>query len=150
LGCRRIRRSPNTGCRRLQPLVDTDDAALIQLDAGLFKSYPRSVRNPSHGDEDVAALDRFFTGRHAQRQADPVTGLAVHTQRLGRHDEPDTFVAEDLPHGVRDVRILATHDLWPGLDDRHLAAEPAVGLRHFEAYITATQHNQMSGPVVQL
>ena len=48
-----------------------------------------------------------------------------------------------LSHLLGDIGVLASHDLRPGLDDRHAAAEAAIGLRHFDAGIAAAKHDQM-------
>ena len=71
-------------------------------------------------------------------------------QGLGRQQEFDAFVAEDPLHLLGDVGILPAHELRPGLDDRHAAAEATIGLRQFEADIAAAEHDQMRRQVVEL
>ena len=62
----------------------------------------------------------------------------------------NTFVTENPLHFIRDVRILPAHQLRPGLDDRHAAAEAAISLGQFEADIAAAEHDQMRRQVVEL
>ena len=50
---------------------------------------------------------------------------------------------------LRDVGILAAHQLRPGLDDSHFGAEAAIGLRQFEAGVAAADHDQMRGQDVE-
>ena len=61
----------------------------------------------------------------------------------------NTFVAENPLHLVRDVGILAGHELRPMLDDRHAAAEATISLGQFEADIAAAEHDQMCRQVVE-
>ena len=74
----------------------------------------------------------------------------MHVEGLGRHQELDAFVTEDSLHFLRDVGILAAHQLRPGLDNRHAAAEAAISLGQFEADIAAPEHDQMRRQVVEL
>jgi hypothetical protein len=62
---------------------------------------------------------------------------------LGRQYKLDAFVAENPLHLIREVGILTAHQLRPGLDDRHAAAETTIRLRHFEANIAAPEHDQV-------
>ena len=55
----------------------------------------------------------------------------------------NAFFGEDPPDLVRGVGVLSAHQLSPGLNDGHLAAEATVGLRQFEAGISAADHDQM-------
>ena len=59
---------PDVRRARLQPLVDLDETAIVQLDAGLVEPDAGGVRNAPGRDEDVAALDRLFAGARAQTQ----------------------------------------------------------------------------------
>ena len=51
-----------SGARGLQPLVDANVAARVQLDAGLLEPDPGGVRHASRRDQDVAALDVLLAG----------------------------------------------------------------------------------------
>ena len=51
---------------------------------------------------------------------------------------------------LRDVGILARHQLRPDFDDSHFGAEAAIGLRQFEAGIAAADHDQMLRQDVEL
>src|SRR5262249_43268568 len=48
------------------------------------------------------------------------------------------------------VEVFAGHELGAALDDRHAAAEAAVGLCQLETDITAAEHDQMRRQVVEL
>ena len=82
--------------------------------------------------------------------ADRVSGLAAHLEELGRDVDLNAFVGENPPDFMRGVGILPAHQLSPGLDDRHLAAEATIGLRQFEAGISAADHDQMRRQDVEL
>src|SRR5205807_2880951 len=68
---------------------------------------------------------------------------------LCRHKNVNSLVTEDPPHLVRDVRILPAGELRSMLDDRNAAAEAAICLRHFEADIPATKHDQVLWHIVE-
>ena len=121
---------PDVRRARTQPLVDANETAAVQAaNAGLGEADPGRVRHAARRDQDVAALNGLLAGARANVEADPLSGLAAHTEKLGRDESPDAFVAKDPPHLLRDVEILPSHELTPELDDRHVAAETAVGLR---------------------
>ena len=130
----------------LQPLVDANVTATVQLDADLAEADPGGVRNAPRCDEDVAPLDVLLAGVRADVKADPLSGLAVHMEELGRDKNLDAFVSENPPHLMQDVEILPSHELRPGLDDGHVAAEATVSLRQFEAGIAAGARTAWSSP----
>src|SRR5580704_15979504 len=68
---------------------------------------------------------------------------------LCRHKNVDSFITEDPPHLVRDVRILSAGELRSILDDRNAATEAAICLRHFEADIPAAEDDQMLRHIVE-
>ena len=72
-------------------------------------------------------------GTRADVKAHSLCGLAAHTEELSRHMNLDAFITQNAPHLMRDVEILPSHELRPGLDDRHVAAEATVSLGQFEA-----------------
>jgi hypothetical protein len=51
---------PDIGCACLKPLIDTNIAALVQLDTCVFKIDPCGVGDASGRDQDVAAVDGTF------------------------------------------------------------------------------------------
>ena len=125
-------------------------AAVGELDAGLVEPDAFGVRNAPGRDEDVAALDRSLAGLRAQGDADAVSGLAAHLDEFGGSMDLHAFVRENAPDFLRGVGILSRHHLRPGLDDRHLGSETAIGLRQFEAGIAAADHDQMRRQDVEL
>ena len=59
---RAIAHRPYVGRGRLQPVVDLDIAALVELDADLLQSDSPGIRRPADGDENIRAFDDPFTG----------------------------------------------------------------------------------------
>ena len=53
---------PDSGRARLQPLVDANIAAIVQLDPGHIEADPVGIRNATRGDQDVAAFNRPLAG----------------------------------------------------------------------------------------
>src|ERR1700730_16960418 len=62
----------------------------------------------------------------------------------------DALVGKDAPYLLLDIDILLTHELRPGLYDRHIAADPAISLRQFEARVASPDHDQMRGQIIEL
>ena len=141
---------PDVGRTRLQPLVDANIAPTVQLNAGLLEPEPGGVRRAPRRDQDVAALDLLLAGERAHDHADVLSGSTAHLEGLGRQEEVNTFLTEDPLHRIRDVGILAAHELRAMLDDRHPAPEATVRLGQFETNIAAPEHDQMCWQVVQL
>src|SRR5262249_45430783 len=75
-------------------------------------------------------------------EIDLFAGAAAHGEGLGRCQKLNPLFAEDPLHLLRDVSILAGHDLPTRLDDRDAAAEAAKGLRHLDADIATAEHNE--------
>ena len=150
LGCVRELRAagafpngPDIGRRRLQPLIDANIAATVQLDAGLFEPDAGGIGNASCRGQDIAALDPLLAGGCAHGEADFLSGAAPHIEGLGRHENLNAFLTENPLQFIGDVRILAGHQLRPGLDNHHAAAEAAISLGHFETNIATAEHDQM-------
>ena len=140
---------PGVGCRRFQPVVNADIAVSVQLDAGFLQPNPRSVRNTPRRGQDVAALDLLVTGGCAHGQADAVARSALDIEGLRLEEKLNPFSPQNSVHFIDDVGILAGHQLRPGLDHGHAAAEAAISLRQFEADIAAAEHHQMRGCIVE-
>lgn len=75
---------PDIGCGRLQPLVDADVTASVQLDAGLLEPDLGIVWKAPRGDEDIGASDCPLTGGRTHANADFLAGTAAHVERLCR------------------------------------------------------------------
>ena len=95
------------------------------------------------GGEDVAALDLLLARGRAHGQADAVAGSALHIEGLRLEEKMNALFRQNSVHFIDDVGILATHYPRPVLDDRHAAAEAAVGLCQLETDIAAAEHHQM-------
>src|SRR5215510_1113459 len=86
---------PHLGGARLQPLVNANVAATVQLNTGLLKPDPSGVGNAPRRDQNVAALDVLLTGGRAHDQADFLSGSAVHLEGVSRHQDLNTFITEN-------------------------------------------------------
>src|SRR6266513_1396870 len=86
---------PDLGRTRLQPLINANVAATVQLNARRFKTDPGGVRNAPSRDQDVAAFDVLLPGPRAHDKADFLSGSSPHMERLGRHQNLNTFVTEN-------------------------------------------------------
>ena len=64
---------PNVRGARLQPLVDADVTATVELNADLAEPDPGGVRNAPGRDEDVAAFDVLLAGARAYGKADALS-----------------------------------------------------------------------------
>ena len=92
---------------------------------------------------------RVAPGRILDDGGDPIATLFdangscsdVHRNALG---------LQNLVHGVRNLRILATDQSRPSLDHRHLTAEPPIHLRKFKTDVAPTYNYQtlMTAPVI--
>ena len=61
----------------------------------------------------------------------------------------DAFVAQHLQQCARDVGIFPAGELWSRLDNRHAAAESAIGLCQFQSDIAAADNDQMVGQSIE-
>ena len=134
---------PDSGRTGLQSLVDANVAAAIQLNPGLLDADPGGIWNPPYRDQDVAALDLLLAGRRAHGNSDFLSGSALHLEGPASMRNSNTFLTEKALHLIRDIRVFPAHELGAGLNDRHAAPEATIGLRHFEADIAASEHDQM-------
>src|SRR5580698_6317618 len=116
-------------CRtRLQPLVDTNEPARIQFDAGLFKYNSGGICYAPGREQDVAAVNLSFTPGGAQRKRNLVSRSPVDLAQLGPNQNLNTFLAENTQYLIRDVRILASQQTGTGIDDGHFAAKASKHL----------------------
>src|SRR5262249_8937522 len=60
-----ISHRPHTGSASLQPIVDADEAAPVQCNAGLVEPDILRVRRTTRRHQNVAALDLLLAGRRA-------------------------------------------------------------------------------------
>src|SRR5207253_14650 len=98
----------------------------------------------------VAAFDEPLATRRPHAEAHTLPGPPLDLERLGRQEDLDPLVAEELADGVRDVGVLLGKKLRPVLDHRHAAAETAVSLCELEADVAAAEHDQVRGQTVEL
>ena len=69
---------------------------------------------------------------------------------LRPHKNVNSFVTEDPPYLVRDIRILSACELRSILDDRNPATKAAKCLCQFKADIAAAKHDQMVRHIAEL
>ena len=75
---------PNVGRARLEPVINLDVPARVQLDAGYFESDPGRVWSASRGRKDVTAEDAPLTFWSAQANPNFVTRAPLHPEHVGR------------------------------------------------------------------
>src|SRR5262245_49715071 len=141
---------PHVGGACLEPLVGTNIAPLIQGDTCLFEPDSDRIRHTSRCDENIAGLDVALTGSSTQREAQSLSRPATHLGNLGIEEKFDSLAAQDSLDFLGNISILAAHKLRPTLQNRHAAAEAAVGLCQLETDIAASEHNQMRWQVAEL
>src|SRR3954447_13940224 len=90
---------------------------------------------------------RAFAAVHAHRDA--IAG-AGHLDARSIQPDVDTLVLQDLAHRVGDVFVLAADQTIGLLDHRYVAAEAAVHLREFEAYIASPHDDEVLGEEVHI
>ena len=134
---------PDAWRARLQVVVDLDAAPPIEPHACDVQSNARGIRGASRRDQDVAAFQEPLALRRPHAETQTLSGPPLDLERLGRKENLDPFVAEELPDGLRDVGVLPFGQLRPVLDHRHPAAETAVSLCEFKADVAAAEHDQV-------
>jgi hypothetical protein len=140
---------PDPGHRRLEPLVDRHVAARTEFDPGELEADPFRVRRAAGGHEHVGAAENPLARRRPDMELHPFPGVALDRPRLGTEDHVDAILCEDRLDRLRDIRILAGHELRPVLDHRHPAAEAAESLREFHADIATAEHDQVLGQAIE-
>jgi hypothetical protein len=68
----------------------------------------------------------------------------IDPQDLAVQKDLDLFVLEELPNGLRDIRVLV-RELSPASNQCYPASRPAYGLRHLNSDIPASQNDQVFG-----
>src|SRR5262245_35576859 len=141
---------PHVGGACLEPLVGTNIASLIQGDPCLFEPDSARIRHTPRCDDNTAGLDAALTGSSAQREAQSRSRPATHLGNLGIEEKFDSLAAQDSLDFLGNVPIFAAHELRPTLQNRHAAAEAAVGLCQLETDIAAAEHDQMRWQIAEL
>src|SRR5262249_20678257 len=104
---------PHVRRARLQPVIDADEAATVQVNAGLLESDPGGIRNTPSRDQNVAAVDCLFAGGRAHGKAHLLPASPAHLQKFSLQKNLNPFVAENPPHLLRNVDVLPAHELRP-------------------------------------
>ena len=140
-----MRELPDAGhvSDRPQPLAGAElrvdgDAAGVGLDADGLQADTVDARPPAGGDEQPVAA-QFAAVVELE---DVVLSVAPRGRRARAEHELDAVAAQDLAERLAQRRGLAREDVLGALDERHLAAEPAHGLRHLDADRPAAEHEQ--------
>ncbi len=120
-----------------QPRVDRD-AARVGLDADRLQADAVDARAPAGGDEQPVAAQLAAV----VELEDVVLAVAPGGGRVRAERELDAVAAQDLAERLAQRRGLARQHVLGALDERHLAAEAAHGLRHLDADRAAAEHEQ--------
>jgi hypothetical protein len=81
---------------------------------------------------------------------DFLSGSTLYTHDLGADQELNPLVGENALQRLRDIGILATHELRPVLDHGHAAAEASIGLGQFQPHVAASKHDEMRRQIIEL
>src|SRR5260370_17790941 len=141
---------PDIGRGRFQPLVHANVSAIVELDAGLLETDAGGVRDATCCNEYVAGLDCPFAGGPTHCHGHFLSTPSVDLEHLGGRQELDAFIAQEALHGIRGVGVLAADDPRSWLDDSDAAAESAIRLGHFDAYISPADHHQLPAALANL
>ena len=120
-----------------QPGVDRDPVA-VGLDADRLQADPVDARAPAGGDEQTVAPQLAAV----VELEDVVVALAPRGGRVHSERELDAVAAQHLAERLAQRRRLARKHVLASLDEHHLAAEAAHGLRHLDADRAAAEHQQ--------
>jgi hypothetical protein len=122
---------PDVWRTRFQPTIDANVTAAVQLNAGLSKSNSGRVRNAPNRRQNIAAIDVLLTRRGPHCKRNLISRSPAYLEQFGLDENLNTLVAENAPHLLRDVNILASEELRSGLDDGHIAAKASISLCQF-------------------
>ena len=98
----------------------------------------RYARAPAGGHEQVVAAQFGAT----LEGHDVVVAVAPRGGRVHAQEELDAVALQDLPERVAQRRGLAGEDMLGALNEGHLSAEAAYGLRHLGADRAAAEYQQ--------
>src|SRR6185503_10316861 len=107
---------------RAQLLVDHDEAALIDLNAGSLQAEIVGIRHAPDSQQQMRADDARRTGLAADIGRDAAVFL-LDRQAFRAQANLDPFLLEDVLYGLRHVLVLSSDQARPHLDDSDAAAE---------------------------
>ena len=110
----------------------------VGLDADRLQADAVDARAPAGGDEQAVAAQLAAV----VELEDVVLAVAPRGGRVHAEDELDAVAAQDLAERLAQRRGLAGEHVLGALDERHLAAEAAHGLRHLDADRPAAEDEQ--------
>jgi hypothetical protein len=99
---------PDVWRTRFQPTIDANVTAAVQLNAGLSKSNSGRVRNAPNRRQNIAAIDVLLTRRGPHCKRNLISRSPAYLEQFGLDENLNTLVAENAPHLLRDVNILAS------------------------------------------
>jgi hypothetical protein len=93
---------------RFQPIVDANETARVQLDAGLIQANTGRIGNTPCGYQDIAAIDLLLSREGARNDRNFISGSPAYPKQFGFDKNSNTFAAENAPYLLRDIDILAS------------------------------------------
>ena len=118
----------------------------LSVQANLRHLEPQTVEIglPSGGEQQMRARDPLFLRTGLDVQGDPVIG-GGNGDDAGMLAHVQPFGAQAPQHRLGHFGVLVAERL-EHFDERHLTAEPQVGLGQRQTGRAATHHDQMTGP----
>ena len=123
--------------RRAQAPVDLDQAAVVELDAGLVEAERLDVGPAPGGDHEPVDLALLVAVGERDRR---VAGLHVLDERAGV--DLDVLLGERAAGDLRDVGVLGREHAVERLEQEHLRAHAPVGGRDLGAGRAGADHRQ--------
>src|SRR5690606_10839771 len=113
---RALTQRPDSGCGRLQALVDSNKPPRVELHSRDLKTDPGGVRGSSGRNEDVATGAQLLAGSRLDPHGHFLAGSTFHRQRLGEKADLDPFTFQKFQKLLADTRVLATQQMLPAVD----------------------------------
>ena len=121
-----------------QVCVDRD-AVSVGFHADGLEADITDARPPAGGDQQAVAAELAAVAEFEH----VVVAVAARGARAHTENEVDTVPLQDLAERLAERGRLMREQVLGRFDQRHLAAEPANGLRHFDADRPAAEHEQL-------
>src|SRR5258708_4940021 len=130
-------------------VVDGNEAFRIRFHPGPIETEIVRVWLPTDSEQEMAAPYARRTGAAIEAHGNAVA-LLFDLQAPGIEAHFNPLALENLPDGVRHIRVLAGDQPIGHLNHRHAGAEAAIGLRELEADVAAADDKETLGQEIDL